>query len=400
MLREESRRSKALKKNGAYIANGIKGNSSWMRTLFVIRERAPSNIVIPWIIITLNAVMWTLVLYYTDFYTAESLLKEETLLSLYPVILTTCLLLLVFRLNRAAVRWWETRRMWGVILEQTRILTSGLLEHVTPSRERDSAIKWTCTFMIASKTLLRGETTAQKRNNCQLFDDELAGILETDDLVRFKKCVEKGNHPGLFAAAEIRHAVKQGLGPVGEETPVSLAVARESRMRMFERSIGSLIANVGGMERVRSTPLPVIYITHLRTFIFVFLVFMPYIYGHLWGWATIPAVALVSYALLGIDGAAMECESPFKKNRVNHLAMEAYCALGFSNVLQLMMDSADRSFIEYVASTNDNYDGGTNYKVMEGREGQSQCGGIVKGAMTKEKNSQNLQHRRLPFWTM
>lgn len=323
--------------------------------------------------------MWTLVLHYTDFYPEEGLLKEDTLLSLYPVILTTCLaFLLVFRLNRAAVRWWETRRMWGVILEQSRILTSGLLEHVTPSRERDSAIKWTCAFMIASKTLLRGETTTGIGNSRQ-FDDELAGILETDDLVRLKKCIEKGHHPGLFAAAEIRHAVKRGLGPVGEETPVSLAVSRESRMRMFESSIGSLIANVGGMERVRSTPLPVVYVTHLRTFLFVFLFFMPYIYGHLWGWATIPAVFLVSYALLGIDGAATECESPFKKDRVNHLAMEAYCTLGFSNVLQLMMDSADRSFVDYVASTNDNYNGEADYKVMEGREGQSQCGGIVEG---------------------
>jgi len=341
MLREEHTRSKAHLKSGAFIAKSVKGNASWLRTIFVCRERAIDVIWFPWLIITLNATLWTLLLRYIPALSSpEDVLPSDMFTTVYPLILTTCLsFLLVFRLNRAAVRWWDTRRMWGVIIEQSRIIVSGIVEHMEHSpNERDRAVAWVCGFMIGSKAFLRGDVLGSE------MEDELAGILDREDLARLVRCVVKGNHPGLYAAGEIRHAIKVGLGvcATSEKSSISLVLARESQMRQLETHIANLIASVGGMERIRSTPLPTVYVTHLRTFLFAFLFFMPYIYGHVWGWWTIPAVCLIGYALLGVDGAAAECESPFRQNRVNHLAMDAYCALGIKNVLQLMMDSADR----------------------------------------------------------
>jgi putative membrane protein len=68
-------------------------------------------------------------------------------------------------------------------------------------------------------------------------------------------------------------------------------------------------SQVGGMERIRATPLPLVYVAHLRTFLLCYLLFMPLVYISHWQWGTIPAMALVSFALLGVEGAAAECES-------------------------------------------------------------------------------------------
>merc|ERR1712038_1271281 len=102
---------------------------------------------------------------------------------------------------------------------------------------------------------------------------------------------------------------------------------------------------MGGLERVKSTPLPIVFVTHLRTFLMVYLLSMPYLYGHLWGWGTVPAISLTAYILLGIDGSASECESPFKR-RPNHLAMENYCSNVLRNLEDLYIENAERRLAE------------------------------------------------------
>ena len=66
------------------------------------------------------------------FYEDKFAINVETVTSLYNLVLTTALaFLLVFRLNRVAVRWWDTRTMWGTIVADVRILSSCILEYVS-----------------------------------------------------------------------------------------------------------------------------------------------------------------------------------------------------------------------------------------------------------------------------
>ena len=76
---------------------------------------------------------------------------------------------------------------------------------------------------------------------------------------------------------------------------------------------------------------------------------LPYVYGHVWGWSTIPLVFLAAFAWFGIDAAAEECEAPFHEKRVNSLDMDTFC-LGFmATAFQEIRDKADD---EIEASTN------------------------------------------------
>jgi len=285
---------------------------------------------VPLTVCVFNAIIWQiLALNYNVLSSSESDFATSWG-SVYSVVFTTTLaFLLVFRLNRVALRWWETRRMWGAIVAHIRVLTGEICEHLNHSPKlRDRAVAWTAAFLVASKQILRGEK--------YISGDELAGILTPVEV----SLLQAAKHPPLYASGEVRHAIQRALH-IDHSTPDGIATSWSSIARSLETSINELIHNIGGMERVRVTPLPIVYVSHLRTFLLVYLLSLPYLYGHLWGYFTVPAVFVTSFALLGIDGASAECECPFQKNRVNHLDMEAYCLTAMNSILQILIHAAD-----------------------------------------------------------
>jgi putative membrane protein len=113
----------------------------------------------------------------------------------------------------------------------------------------------------------------------------------------------------------------------------------------MEASVDKLIEDVGGMERIRSTPVPIAYVSHLRTFLIFYLLSLPYLWENVWGWATIPVVTFSAHALLGIEGASDECGVLFDKTRTNHLAMDSFCLLVLTNIQQFVQQAADRKLL-------------------------------------------------------
>jgi Predicted membrane protein len=288
-----------------------------------IQGRAIDTFQVPLTISTVNAIIWTLLIQYP--FKSSFVIQEEPWGSLYTLVLTTSLaFMLVFRLNRVAIRWWDTRTMWGSVVANVRSLTSAIVEHCSHDLEsRDEAICWTAGYLISLKQHMREE-------DGHFNYDELTGFLSKDQVDK----IIASHHPCLYAASEIRCAINRAC-TVTADTPIALATLYVSNLRLIEHSLDVLIYNMGGLERVRSTPLPIVFVTHLRTFIMFYLLSLPFLYGHTWGWGTIPAVFVTSYALLGIDGAATECESPFKK-RPNHLDMESFCITAFDDIEQIV----------------------------------------------------------------
>jgi len=48
------------------------------------------------------------------------------------------------------------------------------------------------------------------------------------------------------------------------------------------------------------------------------------------------SVAAVAFALLGIEGAATECENPFSPKRFNQLGMDRFCEAAHDEMCQLL----------------------------------------------------------------
>lgn len=246
------------------------------------------------------------------------------------VLNSTLALLLVFRLNRAASRFWSARQYWGDIVAQTRSFVSGTIVHGDHNASlRDEVIRWVAAFSIVTMEFLRSEK--------QLRRDNYAGILTTEKIAQMRS----QKHPPMFAADQARFYLKQLL-QVNAQSTTGNAIALSMEMNTLENQLNTMIWCGGGMERIKSTPLPIVYVSHLRTFLLINLLLFPWVFGPSWGWMTIPIVAASAFAWLGIDSAAVEVECPFRRDRVNALNMDAYVIGLLSTIQQQIKNHADR----------------------------------------------------------
>merc|ERR1711865_782167 len=98
------------------------------------------------------------------------------------------------------------------------------------------------------------------------------------------------------------------------------AAVRAVIFRSLSEQIDTLTGAWGAMERINATPLPFAYVVHLRTFLVLYLLAWNLEALALHGWSAFPALVVVSWALLGIEAASVECERPFRWD-ANHLAL-------------------------------------------------------------------------------
>jgi ion channel-forming bestrophin family protein len=355
LLRFRNVRNQALDDNNAFALQYPKSNEGWFATLWILRGRALDRIAFPFGVAVGHAIVYTclqqLVFPERIVQSSETVPWSDVLLGV--VLNSTLIFLLVFRLNRAADRFWTARALWGTIVAEGRMLVGGIAVHGTPIPEdnnninddevarkqrqqeqhRDHALRWVLAFFLAAMESLRGRKV--------LDGDMFAGILLQHEVLALQNSV----HRPLYAVHHVRHHIRmlcryqyqpqQHNGSIIHR--VSTHVADDdadgsvTRVTMASRTLSSLEAKLdammnacGGAERIRATPLPIVYVTHLRTVLLLTLLLLPYVYGPTWQWSTIAVIALSSFVWLGIEGTAREVENPFGY-RVNDLPMDGYC---------------------------------------------------------------------------
>ena len=156
---------------------------------------------------------------------------------------------------------------------------------------------------------------------------------------------------GCFLAAGTVHATRVAVFALDAFESQAMFIARIILMGLMAvcvlaqvfgaltRQIDLLTGTFGGMERINNTPLPFVYVSHLRTSLTVYLTLVPIVFAPIWLWATPFLTLIVAWALLGIEAAAVECERPVR-GCANHMPLEAFCAVVADNVRQTLQHSA------------------------------------------------------------
>lgn len=327
-----------LHDGGKYHGTYTTGRSGYLKTLFIMQGRAFGNVIQPWLVVTLITTIWTVVFHVESlhFYEDKELCERmRNYSSIYTYAISTTLsFLLTFRVNRGINRFWVCMKLWGDITSKTRSFVSAVLihgYHADKKIDTLKAVSWIAAFPVAVKEYIRYfaiDGHNQRQNDIMITHSEMCGFLTEKEVNNMLTAI----HPALYAANEIRYHLKR-VFVVTNETKPALSPARSSEMRQNEAKLDSLLHDLTLMEYIGGNPIPVVFVSHLRTFLILYLLSLGFLKTFDWGWATIPFVSMISFMLLGLDSAAAETEVPFEKGHVNDLNLDWFCWLLMEDIM-------------------------------------------------------------------
>ncbi len=154
-----------------------------------------------------------------------------------------------FRTNTAYARWWDARRLWGGLVNATRMLSTQVASYLPWDGEKSSAAQRELVLLVSLYIhVLRTNLRDQK----SLEDADVKRLLDTNGLF------DADARAALAKETNLAHAVVDRI---------HRTLAREVRegrlaelaMTSMDRTIAELLECQGGSERIKRTPMPPAY---------------------------------------------------------------------------------------------------------------------------------------------
>jgi putative membrane protein len=198
-------------------------------------------------------------------------------------------MLLVFRTNTAYDRWWEGRKLWGSLVNNSRNLAIKLAA-ILPIEEkthRNFFRKIIPAYTYALKNHLGHESTR-------------TALFETGEPL--DQHIQKDKHIPNQVAVLMINRVNQ-LYNEGK--------IKGDQLIILNGELQSFTDVCGACERIKNTPIPYSYSIFLKKFIFFYVMTLPFGYVFSLGYYVIPVVAFIFYVLASLELIAEEIEEPF-----------------------------------------------------------------------------------------
>lgn len=292
----------------------------WYRPLLLVHRVPVFKRV--WIYITLMAVYSLSVDRITDIFNFPPL-KDFEGVSAVGIILG---LLLVFRTNSAYERWWEGRKLWGQLVNDSRNLAMKVRAIETINQnDKVHVAQLLISFAYALKHHLRGTQP----------NDPLPGL-------------------GRISEADSAHL------------PIYISSSLFQRVMQWQRTgtidgivlwqldihIRALMDICGGCERIKNSPIAISYRAFMRQGIALNLLAMPWYmapeFPLLW---YLPVVLISSYFLIGIELIAEDIEDPFGYDG-DDLPLDTICLNIQNTIKQILPIEQDLRFTSSMTLPN------------------------------------------------
>lgn len=200
-------------------------------------------------------------------------------------------LLLVFRTNTAYDRWWEGRKLWGNLVNNSRNLAIKLDSFlpIEAKQERHFFMKIIPMYASALRSHLVNPDLAN-----EIFDVE--GLDDLKHHFDLKKHV-----PNQVARLLMRHV---------QDTRAK-NVLSDYHVWLLNDEIKSFTEVCGACERIKNTPIPFSYSIFIKKFIFFYVVTLPFALAFNISYYAIPITVFIFYVLASLEIIAEEIEDPF-----------------------------------------------------------------------------------------
>ncbi|MEL6180274.1 MAG: bestrophin family ion channel [Myxococcota bacterium] len=194
-----------------------------------------------------------------------------------------------FRTNSAYDRWWEGRKLWGRMINSSRMWCTQALVYVDDTEVAHRLVMRHVAYVHALRCLLRKQDP--------LADAELLAALPEEP--------EQVTHE-----SNLTHAL---LHLQAQDLRVQLNADQVSDMQLhsMDETIAKLLDIQGGCERIKGTPLPRGYGFIVEMLIEFFSVLLPFALVAQMGWFTIPMSVLICLGFTLISEAGRVLEDPF-----------------------------------------------------------------------------------------
>jgi putative membrane protein len=222
-------------------------------------------------------------------------------------------LLMVFRTNSAYDRWWEGRKLWGDLTNNSRNLAIKM-NAILPQHEKESRAffrKIIPAYAYGLKNHL-----ASNKVDWELFDRQFS------DVAHFDKEKHVPNQTAMLLINKVYELNKQKL-------------ITDADLLVINDEIKSFTNICGACERIRNTPIPFSYSVFIKKFIFGYVMTLPFAFMFSLGYIGIPIVVFIFYVLSSLELIAEEIEDPFGGDS-NDLPMDKMSANIHHNVDEIL----------------------------------------------------------------
>lgn len=243
-------------------------------------------------------------------------------------------LILVFRVNAGYDRWWEARKIWGSIVNQSRNLTL-ILVNYTHQNAQDWIIN--VTNLIAALPYL------MKDNLREYTPMEYLSHLITHEPMQ---TLEDSSHRPVMLASMLAHALNLARSHHGLDHFAFLRA---------QKQLEQLVDAQGACERILKTPMPFVMAVKSRRFILFFVLMLPFALANVSLFISPLIAGIVSYALFSLDQIGIELQNPFSEKNLSHLPLGNICQSIEMNIkeIQRHMSPHNESLRSYdQSSTN------------------------------------------------
>jgi len=233
-----------------------------------------------------------------------------------PSILGTAIsLFLGFRTNSAYQRWWEARKVWGAIVNNSRTLARQILTFGNTKKSANTRIQiikrqiaWNWTLAYALRGL----------GNSPEAKDYLFSTEETE--------IQNAKHPNNILL-------------LNQEKDLSNMVSSQALsdfdFRKIDSTLKELTDSMGKCERIKKTVFPIQYSLYTMVFVNLFLALLPLGLVPIIGFFTIPIHFAIGFTFGMIQRIAEDMQDPFEGTQ-NDTAMFTISRGIEQNLLEMM----------------------------------------------------------------
>ncbi|UXX77799.1 hypothetical protein N7E81_10495 [Reichenbachiella carrageenanivorans] len=227
---------------------------------------------------------------------------------------TSISLVLAFKLGQSYDRWWEARKIWGAIVNDSRTLviqirsfTQGQSVEVV-ERMADRQIAWCYSL---------GQALRKK--------SPIAGIADFLSKEEFETISKHKNVP--LAMLDFHSADLTKLR--------NADVINDFQQVQLDRTIVRLCESMGQAERIKNTVFPTTYRLFLKWFIYLFVVLLSITLAETEGYGDVPLLLLITTPFFLLEKTAFFLQDPFE-NRPTDIPITQIAKTIHLNIRQLI----------------------------------------------------------------